>query len=78
MQEIPLSRLDPTAVAIVRRVAGGRGVVGRLASLGFTPGVEVAMVQNYGRGPVIVQVRGTKVALGRQEATRVLVSIKVA
>ena len=55
----------------------GRGIVARLASLGFTPGVEVTMVQNYGRGPLIVEVRGTRVALGRREATRVLVSREV-
>lgn len=45
----------------------------RLVSLGFTPGAEVSMTQNYGRGPLIVTVRGTRVALGRGEAARIFV-----
>lgn len=73
MQEQPLSALQPNQKGYVQRLAGGRGFMGRLASLGFTPGVEVSMIQNYGRGPVIVEVRGARVALGRREALRILV-----
>lgn len=50
-----------------------RQVTNRLASLGFTPGAGVDMTQNYGRGPLIVTVRGTRVALGRGEAERIFV-----
>jgi ferrous iron transport protein A len=51
------------------------GFVGttRLVSLGFTPGADVRMIQNYGRGPLIVTVRGTRVALGRGEAAKIVV-----
>jgi ferrous iron transport protein A len=45
----------------------------RLVSLGFTPGAEISMSQNYGRGPLIVLVRGTRVALGRVEAANIFV-----
>ena len=45
----------------------------RLVSLGFTPGADVSMTQNYGSGPLIVTVRGTRVALGRVEAGKILV-----
>jgi ferrous iron transport protein A len=45
----------------------------RLVSLGFTPGAEVSMTQNYGRGPLIVTVRGTCVALGRVEAAKIFI-----
>jgi Fe2+ transport system protein FeoA len=45
----------------------------RLVSLGFTPGAEVSMTQNYGHGPLIVTVRGTSVALGRVEAQKIFV-----
>jgi ferrous iron transport protein A len=43
----------------------------RLVSLGFTPGVQVKMIRNYGYGPLIVIVRGTQVALGRGEASKI-------
>ena len=49
----------------------------RLASLGFTPGAEVSMTQNYGYGPLIVTVRGAYVALGRVEAAKILVEQRV-
>jgi len=52
---------------------GGRAVSNRLTSLGFTPGVEINVVQNYGRGPIIVTVRGGRVALGRGEARKIIV-----
>ncbi|MEE8173739.1 MAG: FeoA family protein [Dehalococcoidia bacterium] len=72
-ERIPLSVLAPGEVGVVRQLAGGRGFMSRLAALGFTLGVEVTMVQNFGRGPLIVLVRDTRVALGRGEAAKVLV-----
>ena len=68
-----LSTMAPGEVGVVRQLAGGRGFVSRLATLGFTLGVEVNMVQNFGHGPLIVMVRDTRVALGRGEAMKVLV-----
>ena len=72
-ERISLSAMAPGEVGVVRQLAGGRGFVSRLATLGFTLGVEVNMVQNFGHGPLIVMVRDTRVALGRGEAMKVLV-----
>lgn len=72
-ERIPLNALPAGEVGVVRQLAGGQGFRSRLATLGFTPGVEVNMVQNFGRGPLIVLVRDTRVALGRGEAAKVLV-----
>ncbi len=57
----------------IRRIGGGHTFTTRMATFGFTPGAQVEMLQNYGQGPVIVKVRGSRVALGRQEARRILV-----
>lgn len=75
MTDILLSLADLQAGkrAVVREFRAGRAVESRLASLGFTPGAAVEVVQNYGRGPLIVTVRGTRVALGRGEAAKILV-----
>ncbi|HZY45352.1 MAG TPA: FeoA family protein [Anaerolineae bacterium] len=48
-------------------------IAGRLAALGFVPGREVSMVQNFGHGPLIVAVINTRVALGRREAAGIRV-----
>ena len=71
---VPLSKLDAGEVGIVQDLNGGRGVVGRLAALGFTRDAEVKMVRNSGRGPVIVTVRDTRIALGRGEAGKIHVA----
>jgi Fe2+ transport system protein FeoA len=39
----------------------------RLAELGLTPGVQMTVLQNTG-GPVLVSVRNSRLALGRQMA----------
>ena len=69
----PLSDLPEGSRAIVRCLRSGRGFSTRLAGMGVTPGVEVAVVQNFGRGPMIVTVRDSRIALGRGEALKVLV-----
>jgi DtxR family Mn-dependent transcriptional regulator len=73
---VPLSRLAPGEVGAVRSFLAGRGLVARCLALGFTPGVDVQMVQNVGQGPVIVLVRDTRVALGRGQAQKILVTRK--
>lgn len=68
-----LSAVKAGEVVQIRRLVGGRHFVSRLATLGFTPGAQLRVVQNYGRGPIIVSLRDTRVALGRGEAFRILV-----
>jgi len=72
-ESVFLSALRPGEQGIVVDLAGGRGLLCRMASLGFTPGAEVTVVQNFGRGPLIAQVRGARIALGRGEAGRIRV-----
>ena len=70
---VTLSEIRAGESAVVLDFSNGNGIAGRLTSLGFTPGVEVQMTQNFGRGPLIVTVRGTRVALGRGEAIKICV-----
>ncbi len=72
-KSISLSKLSADKLATILSFSSGRLEMMRLASLGFTPGAQVAMTQNYGRGPLIVTVRGTRVALGRGEAEQIFV-----
>ena len=72
-RQISLSDIAAGEAAVITGFLGGRMVNNRLASLGFTPGVSVDMAQNFGHGPLIVKVRGTRVALGRGEAAKIIV-----
>ena len=71
-----LSELIAGEVATVVSLEGGPGFVGRMASLGFTPGATVQVVRNHGRGPLIVTVLDTQFALGRGQAWKVRVRRK--
>jgi ferrous iron transport protein A len=68
-----LSDLRKGQVARIERMQGGHQFLSRLASLGFTPGVHLTVVQNFGHGPIIVTLRDTRVALGRGEARKIVV-----
>jgi len=70
---VALSEVRAGERGVVAALDGGRGLLSRMASLGFTPGAEVTVVQNYRRGPLITQVRGARIALGRGEAAQVRV-----
>ncbi len=70
---LSLTELAANDRARILSFAVGRHAASRFASLGLTPGAPVSMVQNYGRGPLIVNVRGARVALGRGEAIKILV-----
>jgi Fe2+ transport system protein FeoA len=71
----PLSLVDLSVgqQGRVEALSGGRSLVSRLAVLGFIPGQEVTMIHNFGHGPIIVTVCGTRVALGRHEAHSITV-----
>lgn len=73
-RRITLGALLAGKSGTVAELRGGRGFTTRMAALGFTPGAQVTMIQNFGRGPIIVLVRGTRIALGRGEAERVWIT----
>jgi ferrous iron transport protein A len=68
-----LLALSPGQSGIVLGYSGGRGLASRLAAMGFVPGAEVTIVNNYRGGPILVLVHGSRIALGRGEAAHVSV-----
>ena len=50
-----------------------REMVRRIMDLGLTRGCTFLVVHGGGRGPVLVEVRGTRIALGHHLAARILV-----
>ena len=71
-----LNQLAKGERGIVHHLSGGRRISDRLLVMGFTLGAEVTVIQNPGFGPVIVNVRDSRIALGRGEARKVMVSKK--
>ena len=70
---VSLAHLLPGSTCIVVSIAGGHLLVRRLAALGIIAGTPVAVIASNRSGPIIVQVRGGRVALGRGEAWKITV-----
>ncbi len=80
--ELPLTALKNGETGIVISINRGRGkghgrgwgFEKRLMDMGLTPGAEVAVVKSAPfHGPLEVTVRGSRLALGRGMAERILV-----
>ena len=83
--EIPLTALRNGETGIVTSIEAGHGrgwrrgwgFRKRLMDLGLTPGTKVTVVKSAPfRGPLEILVRGSRLALGRGMAERILVEIE--
>ncbi|MCX7816170.1 MAG: ferrous iron transport protein B [Syntrophales bacterium] len=70
---LPLFALKENEEAIVRELKGGHGVLSRFASLGIAVNSRLRVVR-ISRGPVVIQIGGTRIALGHGEAAKIFVS----
>lgn len=68
-----LDHLPAGAYAVVRELDGGHEFSSRLAAMGLVLGAVLQVMQNSGKGPMLVRVRDTRLALGRGEACRIVV-----
>ncbi len=66
-----LVSLAPGQRARVEAICCGHGFRMRLAALGIIPGTLITVLRNAGAGPVIVEARGGRLALGRGQAARI-------
>jgi ferrous iron transport protein A len=71
-----LTKLAKDEESVVIGLKGAASFSGRMASMGLTVGSTVKMLQNYGKGPLIIIVRDTRIALGRGEAAKIIVGEK--
>ena len=57
----------------VNRIDGGEGLRTRLAAMGIMPGAAMSIVRNSLWGPLIVNVRGSRLVLGRGAADKIAI-----
>jgi len=70
---MPLAMLPEGSRARVVGISGGRGLVRRLVALGFAADVLVRVLHSHSPGPVLIEVKGSRVALGRGVAMKIVV-----
>ena len=79
--KVPLTALKQGEAGTVESILGGHGKGGgfekRLMDMGLTPGTVVTVVKSAPfHGPLEVLVRGSRLALGRGMAERIVVEIE--
>ncbi len=70
---MPLAMASPGEVVQVVDIKAGRGLTRRLADMGLTPGVRIRVISSQMPGPVIIDLRGSRLALGHGVAQKILV-----
>lgn len=70
---MPLSMAAAGQTLRLVEICAGHQLTHRLAELGLTRGVELKVVQDAG-GPLLISVRGSRIAIGRGMAHKLLVA----
>lgn len=68
----PLSSIRRGEMVQLTHIAAGRRLARRLAELGLTPGVTFQVLHVNG-GPILIAIRGARLALGRGMAEKIMV-----
>ena len=71
---IPLAMLRENCEAVITEVRGGMGLTRRLTEMGFTNGTRVKVLHSTPPGPILVMIRGSRIALGRGLAMKIFVN----
>ena len=75
-KQVSLDRMRSGQSGLVLGIDGGHGMVMRLSTLGIIPGKKITKISSQlMRGPVMIEVDRTRVALGFGMAKRILVQL---
>ena len=72
-QLMPLAIVSPGEVVEVVDVRAGWGLRRRLADMGLTPGVVIRVMNSQMPGPIVIDLRGSRLVLGQGMTQRILV-----
>ena len=72
---MPLAMVRPGEEVTMVGIRAGWGLTKRLADMGLVPGTTLRVVNSQMPGPVIVEVRGSRLVLGHGVAQRIMVEV---
>ncbi len=73
MNTMPLSSFSQGEKGYITEIYGGMNLSKRLYEMGFNKGTEVRVIKND-VGPLIVSLYGSKIAIGRGMAQKIMVN----
>ncbi len=74
--ELLLASTHQGSKVVIKNISGGTGLKTRLNEMGINRGTEINVIQNDGWGPVLIALSGSRIALGRQMAGKILVELR--
>jgi ferrous iron transport protein A len=75
IHEMPLTLAGTNQTVTISGFRGGFGLQRRLSDMGFTPGGKIKIISREPNGPMLVELRGSRLALGRGVAHHILVEV---
>ena len=72
-QSMPLAMVCPGEEVTVADIRAGRGLVRRLTDMGLTPGTPLRVINSQMPGPIIIDLRGSRLILGFGVAQKIMV-----
>jgi len=69
-----LSRAKAGETVTLIALGAGWGLQRRLADMGLTPGIEIKIISNSRPGQLVVELRGSRMALGHSVTAKILVA----
>ncbi len=72
---VPLAKMSANSKGVVQTLLGDRNFIAKAIGLGITPGAEIIISRNHQRGPLIISLRDSTIAIGRREAANILVEV---
>jgi len=73
-QQMPLTMAGPGEKVTVVGIRAGRGLTQRLADMGLNQGVTLKVISSQMPGPVLIDLRGSRLALGCGVAHKIMVT----
>ncbi len=71
-----LTETTPDTFGIIKNISGDEHFINRITSIGITHGVRFQTIKNDKRMPVLVYLRETLIALNRNDAERIEVTVR--
>ena len=72
-QSMPLAMVSPGEKATVVDIRAGRGLARRLTDMGLTPGTTLRVINSQSVGPILIDLRGSRLVLGFGVAQKIMV-----
>ena len=69
----PISFIPEGKRVLCKNIDSGGNVKKRLAALGFISKEEIKVIKNSGFGPIVLEIKDSRIAIGRGEAQRIMV-----